>query len=123
MAFARLDDAPVIGFVVGPLLAAIGLTLLATAIIKRFATESLAFDGLHWHHAFRLGRFTWARRAVRSTHPLWRIEMLGARGAHVELKGDDGTLILGASSTARSRADLGALASLPERFQAPAAVD
>jgi hypothetical protein len=116
LALGHIASEPVVGFLLGPLLALLGLTLLATALIKRFSTEHLDFDGHRWTHAFSLFGHRFGARSVRATEPGWRLHLAGARGAWLELVGDDGSLILGSSARALSRESVDALSRLPDAF-------
>ncbi len=117
LALGRVATEPVVGFLLGPLLAMLGLALLVTATIKRFSFEHLTFDGLTWTHAFSfLGR-RFGSRSVRAAEPGWRLHLAGARGAWLELVGEDGSLILGSSARALSDDGVDTLSRLPERFQ------
>ncbi len=111
---------PVSGFMLGPLLALAGLALLAVVLAKRLGREVLSFDGQRWRHAFMLGRRVLSERSVLGPRPTFRLQLLGARGAMLELIGDDGTLVIGAGTTARSDASVAALLALPGHFTEPA---
>jgi len=100
----------------GPLLIIIGLVLFAVGIVKRFAHEELVSDGRTLTHAFVLGRLRWADKTITTERPTWRIWIEGMRGAHLEIIGEDRTLIVGAGANTRSAMDLAALAALPARF-------
>ncbi|MCC6623954.1 MAG: hypothetical protein IT385_22040 [Deltaproteobacteria bacterium] len=101
---------------IGPLLAIIGLVLFAVALVKRFAHEELVSDGATLTHSFVFGRFRWADKTITTTRPIWRLWIEGMRGAHLEVVGEDRTLIVGAGANTRSAMDLDALAALPTRF-------
>jgi len=118
LAFGQLGMDPIVGFILGPLLLALGLVLLTTAAVKRFAKENLRHDGYYWYHHFSVGKFVWNARKVKAKTPIWRITLLGARGGYLELKGDDGSIIIGASARAMSHASIDTLSRLPDFFHA-----
>lgn len=114
--FTRVEHEPVFGFLFGPLLGLLGLALLGVTIAKRFAVEELRRDGDTFHHGYRLGRMRWGQRRIQARAPRWHLYVHGLRGAHMELVGADGTLILGGGATTRSDIGLDALTQLPSRF-------
>ncbi|PKN55793.1 MAG: hypothetical protein CVU56_19470 [Deltaproteobacteria bacterium HGW-Deltaproteobacteria-14] len=114
--FARVEHDPVFGFLFGPLLGLLGLALLGVTVVKRFGFEELRRDGDRFVHGYRLGRFTWGHRQIQARAPRWHLYVHGLRGAHLELVGSDGTLVIGGGATTRSVIDLEALARVPERF-------
>ena len=114
--FARVEHDPVFGFLFGPLLGLLGLTLLAVTIVKRFGVEELRRDGVRFAHGYRLGRLHWGHREIQARAPRWHIYVHGLRGAHLELVGSDGTLVIGGGATTRSTIDIEALARVPTRF-------
>jgi len=116
--FTRVEHEPVFGFLFGPLLGLLGLAFLGVAVAKRFAVEELRRDGEHFSHGYRLGRLRWGHRRIHARAPRWHLYVHGLRGAHLELVGADGTLIIGGGATTRSDIDRAALASLPARFTA-----
>ncbi len=118
VAFAGLEQDPILGFIFGPVLFVLGLTLLVIAGVKALAREDLAFDGRTFEHRFRLGPLRWGTRRVRARAPVWRIWLLGMRGGYLELRGDDGALVMAAGATTLSRHALADLARLPARFAA-----
>ena len=121
--FARVEHDPVFGFLFGPLLGLLGIALLGVSVVKRFATEELWRDGEHFVHGFRLGRLRWGHRRIHARAPRWHLYVHGLRGAHLELVGSDGTLVIGGGATTRSDIDLDALARLPRHFAAAGGVD
>ncbi|MCA9517315.1 MAG: hypothetical protein KC635_20385 [Myxococcales bacterium] len=114
--FAIIEREPVFGFLFAPLLALLGLTFLGVVIAKRVGEETVAREGDHYSHAFRVGRFVLGARRVRARRPRWRIYVHGLRGAHLELVGEDGTLVMAGGVTARSREGLESVARLPARL-------
>ncbi|TNF26574.1 MAG: hypothetical protein EP329_21060 [Deltaproteobacteria bacterium] len=116
--FTRVEHEPVFGFLFGPLLGLLGLALLGVTIAKRFAIEELRRDGEHFLHGYRLGKLRWGQRRIHARAPRWHMYVHGLRGAHLELLGGDGTLILGGGATTRSDIDLDALSQIPGRFAA-----
>ncbi|PIE17556.1 MAG: hypothetical protein CSA66_05530 [Proteobacteria bacterium] len=114
--FASVDREPVFGFLFGPLMGLLGLALLLITVVKRFAVEELRYDGQRFCHRFRLGKLRWAGREITASRPTWRLFIHGLRGAHLELVGDDGTLVVASGATTRSRASLEEIARLPTRF-------
>ena len=114
--FTRVAHDPVFGFLFGPLLGLLGLTLLALTFAKRFATEELRREGDHFAHSYRVGPLRWGARRVHAPEPRWHLFIHGMRGAHLELVGTDGILVLGGGATTRSAMSLAALAALPARF-------
>lgn len=117
--FAILDREPVFGFLFAPLLAFLGLTFLGVVIAKRFGEETITRDGERYAHAFRVGRLTLAARSVHAPRPRWRIYVHGLRGAHLELVGEDGVVVMAGGVTARSREGLEVVARVPARLAAP----
>ncbi len=109
---------PVSAFMLGPLLALAGVALLGVALVKRFGHEVMSFDGLRWRHAFMLGARVVSERTVASRSPVFRLQLLGARGAMLEVVGDDGTLVVAAGATALSDASVATVIGLPRRFAA-----
>jgi len=118
ISFSEVQKEPVVGFIFAPILVVMGVVLLAVPLVKRFATESLAFDGQRWTHAYTFARWRWSERTVRSPVPRFRLRLLGMRGGMLELVGEDGVLIIAAGATAHSQLDLEAVAALPSRFSA-----
>jgi len=116
ISFSEVQREPVVGFIFAPILAVMGIALLAVPVVKRLATETLAFDGLRWTHAYTFARWRWSERTVRAVTPRFRLRLLGMRGGMLELVGDDGVLIIAAGATAHSRIDLEAVAAIPSRF-------
>ncbi len=92
----------VFGFLIGPLLGFLGLALAGSATIKSLATEELTLAGDKWTHAFTLGKLRWGSRTITSDAPEWRVIVHTFRGAHVELVGDDGVLVLASGATSKS---------------------
>lgn len=116
MLYVRVAVAPIFGFLFGPFLGLLGLTLLSISVIKRFATEEIQVDGTCWTHRFRLGRRAWGEGTCRTSSPRWRIRAKASRGAHLELVGEERILILGNGATTQSHQGVDALASLPSRL-------
>jgi hypothetical protein len=119
MAVTQLEAEPVVGFIFAPILMVMGTALILVSLVKRFAAESLGFDGRSFTHAFTFRRWRWGERTIKAVTPRFRIRFLGLRGAMLELVGDDGTLVLAAGVTARSKLTLDEVAALPNRFLAP----
>jgi hypothetical protein len=119
LALSALEREPIAGFIFGPILLVMGLALAAVSLVKRFARESLAFDGTRFTHGFRFGAWRWAERTIRAPNPRFRIRMLGVRGAILEVLGEDGSLVVASGATARSRMGLPEVAALPRHFQSP----
>ncbi len=117
--FTVTAEHPVFGLFFAPLLALLGLVLLAVPAVKRLAREELTRAGDRWTHGFRLGPLRWAQRTVTATRPRWRLRLQALRGATLELLGDDGALVMGSGATTRSRDDVQALTALPARFATP----
>lgn len=118
IAFTEVQKEPVVGFMFAPVLVVMGVAFLAVPLVKRLATETLAFDGQRWTHGWTFLRFRWAERTVRAPTPRFRMRLLGMRGGMLELIGDDGALVLAAGATARSQLDLEGVAAIPSRFAA-----
>lgn len=116
ISFSEVQREPVVGFIFAPILAVMGIVLLAVPVVKRLASETLAFDGLRWTHAYTFRRWRWSERTVRAATPRFRLRLLGMRGGMLELVGDDGMLIIAAGATAHSRLDLEGVAAIPARF-------
>ena len=116
--YSQIHVAPAAGFFIAPVLLFTGLALAAVVIVKRVATEELTHRGGLWGHRFTLGRFSWAERSVSAPQPIWSLHIRPARGARLELEGEDGVLIIGHGATTRSRADIEELAALPRGFEA-----
>ncbi len=116
IAFTEVQREPVVGFIFAPILVVMGAVLLAVPLVKRFARETLAFDGAAWTHGWELMRWRWGHRTVRATEPRFRLRLLGMRGGMLELIGDDGVLVIAAGATAHSRLDLEGVAAIPSRF-------
>jgi len=116
ISFTELQREPVVGFLFAPILVVMGVALLAVPLVKRLSTESLRCDGRRWTHAFAFARWRWGERTVTAPSPLFRIRLLGMRGAMLELVGEDGVLVMAAGATAHSRIDLEAVAAIPGRF-------
>jgi hypothetical protein len=108
---------PVSGFMLGPVLALAGVALLAVAGVKRLGREQLTFDGVGWQHSFALGRRAFGARTIHGPRPVWRLRLEGARGALLELVGEDGTLVLGAGATSRSDQSVTQLLAVPGAFR------
>jgi len=116
--FSRVEHDPVFGFLFGPLLGLLGFALLGLTVVKRFAVEELVADGAYLVHSYRLGRLRWGTRRVHAPSPRWHLYVHGMRGAHLELVGGDGILVLGGGATTRSDVDIDALSRLPAAFAA-----
>ncbi|MDP6947026.1 MAG: hypothetical protein QF464_22950, partial [Myxococcota bacterium] len=114
--YSQIHVAPAAGFFVAPVLLFTGLALGATLIVKRVATEHITHRGGLWTHAFVCGPFRWAERSVTAPQPVWSLHIRPARGARLQLEADDGVLVIGHGATTRSRADIEALVTLPDRF-------
>lgn len=119
LALGQLENEPVVGFIFAPIMMVMGLALTMVSLVKRLATEHLSSDGTSFTHAFTFGRLRWGERTIRATRPRFRLRLLGMRGALLELVGDDGTLVLAAGATSRSRMTLEEVSRLPARFLAP----
>ena len=116
--YSQVEAAPAFAFFVAPLLLFTGVALLGVVIVKRLATEHLEHQGGLWTHSFGLGPWRWSERNVSAPQPTWSLHVRPARGARLELEGQDGILVIGHGATTRSRASINALVSLPERFRA-----
>jgi len=112
----QVEHEPVFGFLFGPLLALLGVALLGVTVVKRLATEEIRADGEHFEHRFRIGRWSFGDRRIQARRPRWRLRVHGLRGAHMELVGDDGCLVMAGGTTAHSDLGLAALARIPARF-------
>lgn len=122
LAFAEVDKEPVVGFIFAPILIVMGITMLAVPLVKRYAQEALSFDGQRWSHHYEIGRFRWGHRVVTAPTPTFRIRLIGVRGALLELLGSDGSLVIAAGASSKSRLDVEAVSRIPARFRAsPAA--
>jgi hypothetical protein len=115
--YSQVHAAPALAFFVAPLLLFTGLALLGVVAVKRMATEHLKHRGGLWTHHFGIGPWRWAERTVSAPHPIWSLHIRPARGARLELEGEDGILVIGHGATTRSRASIEVLAQLPERFR------
>lgn len=115
--YSQIHVAPAAGFFIAPVLLFTGLALAAVVIVKRIATEELTHKGGLWKHCFTLGQFRWAERSVSAPQPVWSLHIRPARGARLELEGDDGILIVGHGATTRSHVGVEEIAALPQRFQ------
>ena len=115
--YSQVEAAPAFAFFVAPLLLFTGVALLAVVIVKRVATEHLEHEGGLWTHSFGLGPWRWSTRRVSAPQPRWSLHIRPARGARLELEGQDGTLVIGHGATTLSQASIADLASLPERFK------
>jgi hypothetical protein len=116
LAASQLEKEPIVGFIFAPILVVMGIALGMVALVKRLASETLSSDGVHFTHAFTLGRWRWGVRKIRATTPRFRLRLLGMRGAMLEIVGEDGTLVVAAGATSRSRLSLEAIARLPATF-------
>jgi len=114
--YSQIHVAPAAGFLIAPVLLFTGLALAAVVIVKRLATEELTHRGGLWTHRFTLGRLRWADRTVSAPKPVWSLHIRPARGARLELEGEDGVLIIGHGATTRSRADVEALVAMAGHF-------
>jgi hypothetical protein len=115
--YSQVEAAPALAFFVAPLLLFTGLALLGVVGVKRIATEHLEHRGGLWTHRFGLGPWRWAERTVSAPHPIWSLHIRPARGARLELEGEDGILVIGHGATTRSRASIEELVTLPNRFR------
>lgn len=116
LALSQLENEPIVGFIFAPILMVMGAALGLVALVKRFATETLSSDGVHFTHAYTLGRMRWGARTIRANTPRFRLRFLGMRGALIEVLGEDGTLVIAAGATSRSRLSLEDVARLPAQF-------
>ncbi len=116
--YSQVHAAPAFAFFVAPLLLFTGVALLGVVVVKRIATEHIEHRGGLWIHSFGLGPWRWSERRVSAPNPIWSLHIRPARGARLELEGQDGTLVIGHGATTRSKANIEALARLPERFRA-----
>ena len=116
--YSQVEAAPAFAFFVAPLLLFTGVALLGVVIVKRVATEHIEHRGGLWSHSFGLGPWRWSERKVSAPNPIWSLHIRPARGARLELEGQDGTLVIGHGATTRSKASIAALAQFPERFRA-----
>ena len=115
--YSQVEAAPAFAFFVAPLLLFTGLALLGVVGVKRIATEYLEHNGGLWTHSFGFGPWRWAERTISAPHPIWSLYIRPARGARLELEGEDGTLVIGHGATTLSRASVGDLVILPDRFK------
>lgn len=119
LAFGQLEEEPIVGFLFAPILLVMGVCLVCVTLIKRLASETLESDGQGLTHSFSLGRLRWGGRRIKAVRPRFRMRLLGLRGALLEVVGDDGTLVLAAGATSRSRWSLDEVATLPSRVVRP----
>ncbi|MGB0589347.1 MAG: hypothetical protein ACPGU1_06675 [Myxococcota bacterium] len=115
--YSQVEAAPAFAFFVAPLLLFTGLALVGVVGVKRIATEHLEHKGGLWVHGFGFGPWRWAERTISAPQPVWSLHVRPARGARLELEGEDGTLVIGHGATTRSRASVEALTALPNRFR------
>jgi hypothetical protein len=106
----------VVGFLFGPVLAALGFCLLAVFVSNAVGHEELSVRGTLVLHASRLGSFAWSRRELRvSSEPLVaRVRTRGALGFCLELASGPEMIIVGAGSTCRSQLPPSALLALAD---------
>jgi hypothetical protein len=114
--YSQIHVAPALGFFVAPVLLFTGLALGAEVLVKRVATEHLEHRGGLWTHRFAFGPVSWGERAVSAPKPIWSLHVRPARGARLELEGDDAVLVIGHGATTRSRASVEELVALTTRF-------
>ena len=115
--YSQVEAAPGFAFFVAPVLLFTGVALLGVVITKRLAAERLTHQGGLWTHSFTFGPWSWGERTISAPQPVWNLHIRPARGARLELEGEDGTLVIGNGATTRSRASIEALITLPDRFR------
>lgn len=111
---AHVAENPISGFLFGPVLATLGVAFLLTTLTKALAVEELDVLPGELAHRFRLlGRPFAERRIARGDRAYARLHPRGAQGACLEVVGKDGSLLMAAAVTARSRGlNLGDLMAL-----------
>ena len=114
--YSQIHAAPALGFFVAPVLLFTGLALAAVIIVKRVSTEHLEHRGGLWTNRFVCGPFGWGERTISAPKPVWSLHVRPARGARIELEGDDAILIIGHGATTLSQANVEDLAAMPDRF-------
>lgn len=114
--FAQVAAAPVFGFLFGPLLMVLGLALVVIVAAKRLGHEVLEHRDGAWSHRYVLGRLSWGRRVVRVASPAFRLRPAGAKGAHLECVGEDGTLVMASGANTRSSQSIEEISRIPRCF-------
>jgi len=110
--FLRVEQAPAVGFLLGPPLSLMGVLLLAVAVLKRLAAEHLQRRDGAWHHHYQLGSIVWGQKSVRDIDPALRLRLCGHRGAQLELATRDGVIIMGSGASTRTTLGVESLARL-----------
>lgn len=104
--FARVTEAPVVGFLFGPILLFMGLALFLTALTGSLADDVVRWDGTSITRLKRLGPFTWGEKSIAlQPAPYLRLRHRGLLGASLELVGPKQIAVLLTGVTARSEID------------------
>ena len=114
--FFQFEQHPVFAILFAPLMGLLGASLLGVVVIKRYGREELVHRGGLWTHEWSMGSLRWGKRTIAAAHPTWCLRVKSARGAQLELIGEDDVILLATGATTLSSADVDALAALPARF-------
>ena len=100
---AFVTEAPISGFLFGPVLAILGLALLGVSLAKMAATEELVLLPDQVSHSFRMFGRSFARRELArrpGTGIYARLRPRGAQGTCLEVVGAESSLFVAAGVTA-----------------------
>ena len=101
---------------IAPVFVLMGAALSSIALFKRLGYEELRHAGGLWTHRYVLGSLSWGERTVSGPTPRWLIFTQPARGARLELHGEDGALVMANGATTLSRLGVSELLTLVDRF-------
>ena len=114
--YSQVDKAPVLGFMLAPVFLLFGGALSAIVVFKRLGYEELKHRGGLWTHRYVLGSLSWGEKSVSAPQPRWLVYIQPARGARLELHGEDGALVMANGATTGSSLNVQELMALVGRF-------